>query len=168
MPIMSEKRERPPGLADLPETSTATVPDQVAQQLNEIAFDIRKSFGMFGGTNWTVARVDPDVLTVGFWRWPTDAAMVHTATNVRNAMLNLLRDTVPCARFHAVFHGSGPGSADHRIELDFYPPEGSELPSQLIVIEENVEPKRQHWRELVDRAAGSDAYFTRTRRERTP
>jgi hypothetical protein len=160
MPIMDKKEPR--------EASAGTVARHVAQQLNEILFDIRKSFGMFGRTNWTVTRVDPDVVTVHFSNWPTDDPLTRTATNVRNAMLNLLRDTVPCARFLAVFGESEPGGADRRVELDFYPPEAVDLPSQLIVIEENVEPRRQQWRELVDRAAGSDHYFTRAREEVAP
>jgi hypothetical protein len=63
---------------------------------------------------------------------------------------------------------STPFSADRcrahrRVELDFYPPNAPNLPSQLIVIEENVQPRREHWRVLLDRAAGSDTYFTRAR-----
>jgi len=45
----------------------------------------------------------------------------------------------------------------------FYPPDATELPSQLIVIEENVAARRRRWRALVDRAGGSDAYFTAAR-----
>jgi hypothetical protein len=160
MPIMSEKPEPR-------ETSTGTVAEQVAHQLNEILFDIRKSFGMFGRTNWAVTEVGSDVVTVRFFNWPADVPVTRTAANVRNAMLNLLRDTIPCSHFHAAFGGSDPGSVDRRVELDFYPPEAAELPSQLVVIEENAEPRRSHWRALVDRSAGSDTYFTRARGERS-
>jgi len=47
------------------------------------------------------------------------------------------------------------------------PPGAADLPSQLVVIEENVEPRRRHWRALVDRAAGSNAYFAHQRAEAT-
>ena len=146
-------------------TRNRAVGARVALQLNEILLDIRKSFGMHGRTSWNVDHVDPDVIALRFFHWPTHVPVVYTATNVRNAMLNLLHDTVPCASFHAVFRRPDRTRAYRRVDLDFYPPGAPDLPSQLIVIEENVEPQRHHWRALVDRAAGSASYFTRTPRQ---
>jgi hypothetical protein len=148
-------------------TRDRAVGARVALQLNDILLDIRKSFGMHGRTSWNVDHVDPDVITLRFYHWPTYVSVFYTATNVRNAMLNVLRDTVPCARFRAVFRKPDRSKDYRRVDLDFYPPGAPDLPSQFIVIEENVEPHRQHWRALLDRAAGSDAYFTRARRDRT-
>jgi hypothetical protein len=148
-------------------TRDRAVGARVALQLNEILLDIRKSFGMFGRTNWNVDHVDSDVITLRFYHWPTSVSVLYAATNARNAMLNLLRDTVPCASFHAVFRRPDRSRAYRRVDLDFYPPGAPDLPSQLIVIEENVEPLRQHWRALLDYAAGSASYFTRSRRDRT-
>jgi hypothetical protein len=87
-------------------------------------------------------------------------SVTRTATNVRNALLNLLGDTIRCTRFHAVFRQPDRRRVYRRVELDFYPPTAPDLPSQLIVIEENVQPRREQWRMLLDRAAGSDVYFT--------
>lgn len=141
---------------------------RVARQLNEILLDVRKPFGMFGGTNWAVERVEPDGVTVHFFHWPEDVSVLSTATNVRNAMLSFLRDTVPCARFHAVFQRPDGKSARHCVDLDFHQRRTTELPTQLIVIEENAAPLRSHWRALLEQAAGSSEYFTRAGKEETP
>jgi hypothetical protein len=156
MPTISKTRERSRALGA-----------QVARQLNEILLDVRKPFAMFGRTSWAVEEVGPDLVTVRLFHWPTDVSVVQTATNVRNAMLNLLRVTVPCAHFHAVFRRPDRSRAYRRVDLDFYPPGLADLPSQLVVIEENVELQRRHWRALVDRAAGSNAYFAHARAEVT-
>jgi len=164
MPTISKKRDPSRGLTD---ASSRAVASQVARQLNELLLDVRKSFSMFGRTCWAVEQVRPDLVTVRLFHWPTDVSVVDTAINVRNAMLNLLRDTVPCAHFRAVFRRPDRTRAYRRVDLDFYPPGAADLPSQLIVIEENVEPQRRRWRALVDRAAGSNAYFAYTRAEAT-
>ena len=148
-------------------TRDRAVGARVALQLNDILLDIRKSFGMHGRTSWNVDHVDPDVITLRFFHWPTRVSVIYTATNVRNAMLNLLHDTVPCARFYAVFRKPDRSKDHRRVDLDFYPPCARDLPSQLIVIEENVEPHRRHWRALLDGAAGSASYFTRAPRDGT-
>jgi hypothetical protein len=146
---------------------TRAVGAQVARQLNEILLGVRKSFGMYGRTSWAVEDVGPDLLTVRLDHWPRDVSVTRTATNVRNAMLNLLGDTIRCSRFHAVFRQPHRSRAYRHVELDFYPPNAPDLPSQLIVIEENVRPRREHWRVLLDRAAGSDGYFTCARTDVT-
>jgi hypothetical protein len=143
----------------------STVGADLARQLNEILLDLRKSFGMHGRTSWAVQDVDPDVIAVRFDHWPEDSSLLYVATNVRNALLNLLHDTVPCARFEAVFVSSDRGRHHPEVHLDFDWTPGCELPSQLVVIEDNVEPQRQRWRALVDRTAGSASYFTRTRKD---
>jgi len=146
MPVISESLDPPIGV-------------RLARQLNDILLDIRKPFGMFGRTSWQVEEVGPDVLTVRIQAWPADVTVIYTATGVRNAMLNFLRDTVPCASFRAVFRKPGRSKAYRRVDLAFYAPGATDLPSQAIVIEENVEPHRRHWRALLDRAAGSPTYF---------
>jgi len=112
-----------------------------------------------------VTDVGPDVITLRLDHWPQDASLLYVATNVRNALLNLMHDTVPCARFEAVFAGSDRAAAGRRVDLDFDWRPGLEQPSQLIVIEDSVAPERGRWRELVDRTAGSNVYFTRARRD---
>jgi hypothetical protein len=143
----------------------STASARVARQLNEILLGLRKSFGMHGRISWVVTDAAPDVITLRFDHWPQDSSLVYVATNVRNALLNLLHDTVPSASFRAVFGGSDHATAGHRVQLDFDWTPGCELPSQLVVIEDNVEPQRAGWRALVDRAAGSASYFPCPRKQ---
>jgi hypothetical protein len=132
---------------DRPTRDVSPSGNKLAHLLDEFLFDTRKQFGMFGQINWSVTDVIPEEVTVAVFHWPAQQAIEKIAPKIRDAMLGMLADMVPCTRFRAVFARTGDGGPTEprrEVTLSFYPGSGGRGP--LIVIEENAEPYRRRWR----------------------
>jgi hypothetical protein len=132
-----------------PATRGSLGDEKLAYLLDEFLFDARKQFGMFGQVNWNVTDVTPEVVTVAVFHWPRQRFIEDIAPKIRDAMLGMLADMVPCPKFRAVFArtgDAGPAGPRSEVVLGFYPGSGGPGASPLILIEENAEPYRRRWR----------------------
>jgi hypothetical protein len=122
---------------------------KLAHLLDKFLFDTRKQFGMFGQINWNVTDVTPEVVSVFVGSWPRQQSLENVAPKIRDAMLGMLADMVPCPRFRAVFARAGDGGPTaprSEVALGFYTGSGGQGVSPLILIEENAEAYRRQWR----------------------
>jgi hypothetical protein len=123
--------------------------------LNDELRFARKSFGMHSQSAWDIRAVDTRAITVairtsrlapaGNHRW-----LVH---NVRNAILNFLRDLLPVPELVAVH--TDPAHGVHEVSrVPFATPELTRggLPSALVIIEEVADRRRQEIRPAVTAA----------------
>jgi hypothetical protein len=148
-----------------PATGESPGDENLADLLDKFLFDTRKQFGMFGQITWNVTDVTPEVVTVVVFHWPRQQSIENIAPKIRDAMLGMLVDMVPCARFRAVFARAGDGGPTEprrEVTLGFYPGSGGGGGGPLIVIEENAE--RVSGRSGCERARAA----ARSRPERGP
>jgi hypothetical protein len=129
---------------------TSTEPGRkLADLLDAMLLDpVRKPFGMYGQIQIGVRNVTPDTLTVGITASKERDTPARIALNVRNAVLAVLRDMVPCPKFRAICSNERLGIADEEHVLDFYPlvQHAGTLESSVFLIEENAKPHRAKFR----------------------
>ena len=76
-----------------------SVKEELIELLNqEVLIDNRKRFGMYGQINFEITDIDPENLYIEVRTGPKDRKSdpIQVAANVRNAILNVLRDMLPC------------------------------------------------------------------------
>jgi hypothetical protein len=126
---------------------------ELAKLLDEMSLHpIRKPYGMWGKIDVWFHDVTPDMLTVTVRTSKDDVDPARLALNVRNAVVSLLGDMVPCPKFRAVCSVSAQGIVDQEHVLDFFPAaqHRGETASQVILIEEHAEPHRAQYRPRVE------------------
>jgi hypothetical protein len=112
----------------------------------EFLYSFRKSFGMFGQIQWWVTDVDTETLKVHIelgWRPEERSRSVESISlNVRNALLNVFQDLLPCPKIKINFRVCPQGLNHPEIEekrellMDFYSKDRKlPMPSSLVVIE---------------------------------
>ena len=122
--------------------------DSLIALLNQELVFARKPFGMYAQIQWRVAEVDRDTIVVAITTSREVRDPIGLATNVRNALVNILQDILPVRRFRAVYTNPTTGAKDLEIALPF--PSSAvprtPLPSSLILIEQHAGPYREHLR----------------------
>lgn len=121
--------------------------DDLLELLREATFRTSKNFGMFSQIQIGIEDVTPERLTVSIWtERPLDGAQV--AANVRNAVLNWLRDMIPVERFVAVYDNPALGISGEIHDLPYAAklPRAGTLKSSELLIEEHAGPAREELR----------------------
>jgi hypothetical protein len=123
--------------------------------LNDELRFARKSFGMSSAIAWEIRAIDPEAITVGIRSGRLGPAARHRwlVHNVRNAILNFLRDLVPVPELVAVH--TDPAHGVHQVtRVPFATPELTRggLPSALVIIEEVASRRRREIRPAVTAA----------------
>jgi hypothetical protein len=124
----------------------AAASEELATLLNEILFPIRKGFGMYLQIQIRVEDVTPRDLTVQAWT-RKDIPPKELAHNVRNALLNYLRDCLPCERFRFLLLYPDRRTVRREYLLPFAKIArfAGMLRSQAVLIEQNVDPVRREF-----------------------
>ena len=123
-------------------TSRDDYPQFVVHHLNEFLFEIRKLFGMFGQIQFRISDIDRKVLSVEIWERKENADPTTTITHVRNTLINIFGDLLPCKEFSADYTNPARGIENRQFTLDFSW-QDRPLPSPLILVEENFEIHKQ-------------------------
>jgi hypothetical protein len=99
-----------------------------------------------------VRDVTPDMLTVVVEAHRTKDRPTQAATNVRNAVLALLQDMVPCPKLRAICSNAPLSIAYEEHVLDFCPlaQHAAPLKSSVALHEENVGPYREGFRPRIE------------------
>ena len=113
---------------------------------------VRKPFGTYGQMQVTVREVTPDTLTMAVEAHRAKDRPMGAATNVRNAVLALLQDMVPCPKFRAICSNAPLSIAYEEHVLDFCPlaQHAGPLKSSVALHEENVGPYREGFRPRIE------------------
>lgn len=138
--------------ADAPKAMVEPAGKRLAALLHEMFFQTREQFRIYGQIDWRVTNVTPRAIVVRIEALrETDGAAV--ARRVKNGMLGLLKGIVPCPKFRAVFSNQTKRVSTNHL-LDFYGPNAqtSDLPGNIIWLEQNAEPFRRAWRPRLERA----------------
>ncbi len=125
-----------------------SIKEELIELLNEeVLISNRKTFGMYGQINFKITGIDPENLYVEIATGRKDRKSdpVQVAANVRNAILNVPRDMLPCKKIDVEYKNYPVGNSyTHpdkyiltHVVLPFVDDFKDEpLPSSLIPIEE--------------------------------
>ena len=121
--------------------------EELCELLNsEVLFNSRKQFGMFGQVQFRVTDVTREMVSVSISTHRKLEGSV-LAVNVRNTMLNFLRDMLPCPKYRALYSNEALGVSDVEYEHAFYTGSRTgERESSEILIEKNAGPAREGYR----------------------
>ena len=111
----------------------------------EVLWDTRKGYGMYLRISWRVTKVSKTTLTVEVG--PSDRHdLPKLASNLRNSILGILGDTLPCRRLRVVQRDGMSGRRLGSQLLPFFRKQRVAGDGPVVIIEENASPYREWFR----------------------
>lgn len=124
-----------------------TAREDLVALLYEALHNTRKSFGMYGQIGITIEDITLGHLTVRI-RTSHEWEGTQISYNVRNAVLQWLREMLPVQRFVAIYDNPTLGIEGEVHDLPYGEalPAADQLGSSVVLVEQNADPAREELR----------------------